>query len=528
MHRLTLENDGQNFANRLLGWRALREKLMISILGHWIGLFGSIIVISAIFNLFIPRYDILIFAALSSFALYPKLREKVLFVATFLMLPEHLSLKPRTLILEAAPFLKESYWVSHISLAALGLMAVLCFTFTATRIKKLKKQNAFRRNGFFSILFLLVIVLAVIDQTNKRGTLYAVVSAIYCFIAIYLWYFAYDFQIDHERHSETGRWEFFKKFAYYRPFWCFYFIAPIPRGESTIKAVEATNSDALRVSQSKGVILVIWAGVLLIVSKWVGAFLFAEPFFGVRLAQGATLPNVTRALEAISHHQRFSILGTWQIIFGEFFQHLAFIAAWGHLIVGVARFSGYQSLRNTYRPLSSTTFVEFFNRYNYFYKELLVQIFYYPAFFGWAKRFFPRSLRARVGFSVFFSTGFANFVIHIFLHIEDYLRAPFLSALHKNAQYALYCFCLSVAVTLSQLNQLRAHPFKIQLFRTRIYSESGPAATAESRWQIAFNRLISIAIVLTFFATLRIFDDGFNGNIRNNLNFVLGTVGVHL
>jgi hypothetical protein len=57
------------------------------------------------------------------------------------------------------------------------------------------------------------------------------------------------------------------------------------------------------------------------------------------------------------------------------------IAFWGHLFIGVARLAGFRLPRSTWRPLGSKTLMEYFNRFHYYFKELLVDFFFVPTFF---------------------------------------------------------------------------------------------------------------------------------------------------
>ena len=45
------------------------------------------------------------------------------------------------------------------------------------------------------------------------------------------------------------------------------------------------------------------------------------------------------------------------------------------MIVGYLRLCGFNVFRNTYKPLLAETMVEFWNRYYYYFKELLVNFF---------------------------------------------------------------------------------------------------------------------------------------------------------
>jgi hypothetical protein len=81
----------------------------------------------------------------------------------------------------------------------------------------------------------------------------------------------------------------------------------------------------------------------------------------------------------------------------------------GHRIIGTCRMAGFNALRNTYRPLSSTTITEFFNRFYYYFKELLVDFFFYPTFL----RYFKKHKRLRMIFATFAAAFFGNSFYHL-------------------------------------------------------------------------------------------------------------------
>ena len=100
----------------------------------------------------------------------------------------------------------------------------------------------------------------------------------------------------------------------------------------------------------------------------------------------------------------------WESLILAFFELILTISVMGHRIIACCRLAGFNALRNTYRPLSSTTVMEFFNRFYYYFKELLVDLFFYPAFL----RYFKKHKRLRMIFATaaaaFFGNGFYHFM----------------------------------------------------------------------------------------------------------------------
>jgi hypothetical protein len=138
-------------------------------------------------------------------------------------------------------------------------------------------------------------------------------------------------------------------------------------------------------------------------------------------------------------------------VVANFPEKLLEIAVWGHPIVATARLAGFHVLRNTYRPLSSRTIAEFWNRYYYFFKEALVNVYFYPTYL----RCFKRHPRLRLAFATFMAAGVGNFIFHILLDVRVVAEAGLLGTLVLFQTYAFYCLILAAGIVLSQLRTRR-------------------------------------------------------------------------
>ena len=125
--------------------------------------------------------------------------------------------------------------------------------------------------------------------------------------------------------------------------------------------------------------------------------------------------------------------------------------------------AGFNALRNTYRPLSSTTISEFFNRFYYYFKELLVDFFFYPTFL----RYWKGHRRLRMVFATFAAVFFGNTLFHFTRDWQIIRDVGLLGAFVNYQASLLYCFILAAAVSISQLRKrgsksnaiLRGHIF---------------------------------------------------------------------
>ena len=106
-------------------------------------------------------------------------------------------------------------------------------------------------------------------------------------------------------------------------------------------------------------------------------------------------------------------------------------------------------LRNTYRPLESATLAEFWNRYYFYYKELLVDHFFYPTFV----RYFRGQRRLRMFFATFAAACVGNLLFHFIRDIHFVGEMGLWRAVVGEQSHAFYTFVLAISVGLSQMRR---------------------------------------------------------------------------
>ena len=144
----------------------------------------------------------------------------------------------------------------------------------------------------------------------------------------------------------------------------------------------------------------------------------------------------------------------WESLILNFFEDILEVSCFGHMVIAICRMAGFNALRNTYRPLSSTSIAEFFNRYYYYYKELVVDFFFYPAFF----RYWKRNPRLRLIFATFSAACFGNIFYHFTKDWTLIRDGGLLKALSDNQVLAFYCTALAIMLSISQLRKKRVRP----------------------------------------------------------------------
>jgi hypothetical protein len=255
-------------------------------------------------------------------------------------------------------------------------------------------------------------------------------------LGAYFWFLCYALK-DIRAKDASPIWA---QLGVFHPFWGST-TAPLGKGMAYLRRVEAKNPLDLALSQLKGLKLLMWVGVLEVISlcmKLVAVGLLHTPPLDEALAQYMarhSYPgNICRA----------SVLYT-------FFQGMLDYAVFGDTYVACARMAGYPILRNSCRPLSSKTLADFWNRYYYYFKELLVEVFFFPTFL----RYFKSNTRLRLFVATFMAAGVGNFIFHFIREIRTVPQAGLLKTVVGFQSYAFYCTVLAIAIGLSQMRKQR-------------------------------------------------------------------------
>jgi len=223
----------------------------------------------------------------------------------------------------------------------------------------------------------------------------------------------------------------------FHPVWGGASSIPIGKGAAFLRKMLAKNPEEMAITQIKGVKLLLWADALLalkILLKW-----FFEDY--------CRIPSVTDSIDASIQHQAYSLSMQWASLLWSVSSYSLRIAISGHFIIGSARLAGFRLPRSTWRPLESRTLIEYFNRFHYYFKELLVDFFFLPTFF----RFFKQHPRLRLFFATFMAAGVGNALYHFMSEIELVESMGIAGALESYISYAFYCLILATGIGISQV-----------------------------------------------------------------------------
>ncbi len=260
-------------------------------------------------------------------------------------------------------------------------------------------------------------------------------------LAAFIWFLCYAL-LDQQRRQPQPT---IRHFAAFHPFFAPWVIEPVGRGAASWRSVEAGSAEELAATQLSGLKLLCWAFVLTVV-----LWLMRHVFYGL----AGIAPLSQTFVHFLDTGKGPGPAGLWGILL-NFPERLLVLAIWGHKAVALARLAGFRLLRNTYRPLSSRSIAEFWNRYDYYFKEALVHIYFYPAFL----RCFKRHPRLRLAFATFMAAGVGNYLSHqIFRRLPDLASQGMWQSLLQSQTYAFYCLLLAGGIVLSQLMPRRADP----------------------------------------------------------------------
>ncbi|MCC6533550.1 MAG: hypothetical protein IT531_13435 [Burkholderiales bacterium] len=302
----------------------------------------------------------------------------------------------------------------------------------------------------------------------------------------YFWYLAYALMNQRQRQPAP----MVLHLATFNPFaWAT--VVPMGKGGANWRSVEAAAAEELAVTQLKALKLLVWALFLsgvLSAFRWCVYEQFGVPDLKLafdRFLQGKDVP---------------APLGLFSVL-ANLPDRLLLMAIMGHIIIALARLAGFRLLRNTYRPLSARTVAEFWNRYVYYFKEILVHVYFYPTFV----RCFKRHPRLRIAFATFMAAGVGNFLFHFVMQTPTIAKYGIWDAVVRMQTYAFYCGLLAAGIIVSQLRVRR-----------------GGAGSGWVRRQ-----LVPSIVVTGFFCFLSFFDGPQRHvSLARHFEFLLQSIGI--
>jgi hypothetical protein len=285
---------------------------------------------------------------------------------------------------------------------------------------------------------------------------------------------------------------------YIWPVWG-YTTVPYGKGLDYLTTCEAKDDEALARSQLAGIKLIILGLMCGLGGDLMDGLLFGKDN-AYRQALGGLTLGLPSSYDMIAKPGDYPIWQCWVSIYCDLFRQVLRLGAKGHFIIGYLRLGGFNVFRNTYKPLLAETIVEFWNRYFYYFKELLVNFFFFPVF----TRYFKQSPRLRMCVAVFAAAFFGNMYYHV-IKSEPFFQGDWPALWKAFNPRLVYCFALALGIYISmRREQLRP---------------KGAVRTP-------FRRAVAIFGVWTFFAFIHLWAKGVMTHAQR-FHFLLGLFGLN-
>ena len=275
---------------------------------------------------------------------------------------------------------------------------------------------------------------------------------------------------------------------------------PYGKGLAYLSQNEAKTTEELARSQLAGVKLLLLAVVWRLVLTLFEGTVYG-PGNGLTQAIGGRTLGIAELSVLLAQAGPAAPLHAWASVYCQLFEDVLRLAVKGHLIVGMLRLWGFNVFRNTYKPLLAESVVEFWNRYFYYFKELLSTFFFMPTFTGVGKRLrhWPR---LRLLAAVFAAAFVGNVYYHVIKDATAMAQGQLWQVLLAHQSRMFYCLLLALGIFVSMLREQHRR---------------GPSAGGGTapRWLRIFG-------VWTFFSLISIWNTDGGAPFGNRVQFFLG------
>jgi hypothetical protein len=371
-------------------------------------------------------------AALSAYA--PRFRGIATFVATFALLPA----AGPWFSLDSIAAAMAHERVTGVSSIVLAYAALIAFMLVAwLTLSAVRRDNALliARRPVLTLLAAEAVLCGLTCTPFVHGWLKVGVWAFLAIATPNVWFFAYALVDQRSR----ARGPTLYQLGLFHPFWGST-STPWGKGAAFLRKVQSTTRREIAVTQLKAVKLLLWSCVLLdinVAAHWMSTSVLRIP----------TLEGVQAAY---FQHRPYPLAIGWTALVLDVVYSALTLATAGHQAVAVARLAGYRLPRNTWRPLESRSLADFWNRYYYYFKELLVDFFFLPTFL----RAFRQHPRLRIFFATFMAAGVGNAIYHFVRDIGLVAVIGFKATCETFTSYVFYCIVLALGIGISQVRSL--------------------------------------------------------------------------
>lgn len=374
---------------------------------------------------------LLITVAAAACAYLPEYRARLLFAATLLALFGRPDLWIR---LDGIEAVMRQEGIEGLSVNGLAYAALLLyFAGAGGLLEWVRRRPALliARRPVLTLLALQALLCVLASSPVIYGTARVALWTFLTVFTAYLWFFAYALTDQRARERSPHLFQL----GTFHPFWGSSTI-PYGKGAAFLRKMQAKTPEDLAITQIKALKLLLWSVVLLLLQK--SLIFLCETRF--------SLPTPEAAEAAYFRAQPYPVVTGWLSLIWATAKEALSLAISGHQIIAVARLAGFRLPRNTWRPLEARTLAELWNRYYYYFKELLVEFFFLPTFF----RVLRNHPRWRVFFATFMAAGVGNAVVHFIRDVKLVATMGWWWTVETYTSYLFYCFVLACGIGISQ------------------------------------------------------------------------------
>jgi hypothetical protein len=386
--------------------------------------------------------------------------------------------------------------------AAGGMVLILCGLSVLLQIVRRRPSHFVGKRPVLVLVGSFLLLLAAAGTLSLHGLPRVAIWMLLALAGPYLWFFAYALCDYASKRPDP----YTLQFGTFFPFWVGSTDSstPIGKGAAYLRKVEAHTPRDLAVVQLRAVKLLIWLVVLHLVFTVFRAVVYGDlSSAAMKLCQDhgcrfpmLGVPKLEAAFDQTSAGHPPPLHMLWAGVVAHFFDAVLAVPLMGNMVVACIRMAGFNVLRNTYKPLYANSIAEFWNRFYFYFKELLVEFFFFPTYV----RYFKKHRRLRLAAATFAAATVGNMIYHFCRDIEYVSVLGFWRALAGFQVYAFYATILGTSIVLSQLRGKRA-PDSLPFYR----------------------RVISSAGVIGFYCLLEVFDyEGRSHTLRAQLAFFGG------
>ncbi|WP_313950736.1 hypothetical protein [Accumulibacter sp.] len=430
----------------------------------------------------------LVVSAAMAAAYAPNFRNPILFTATWVAAFLEMGLAENRILRDIGIVLQQEQVtnVAPIALAAAFLLLVMVGAWASLDFVRRRPKSFLARRPLVTLLAVEVLLFSLTTLDVMQGLPRVVLWSMLVVLTPYVWFLPYAIVDQRARDASPP----LLQLAVLRPFWSPSYL-PFGKGAAFLRKKLSKTPRDVAITQLKAVKLLLWSNALLAV-KTAMAWLFVEQM---------QIPSVELALDAFLGSQPYPITVGWSALILSTANYALKIAMWTGLFIGIARLAAYRLPRGCWRPLESRTLMDYFNRFHYYFKELLVDFFFVPTFFT----MFRKHPRLRMFFATFMAAGVGNAIWHFTWEIHLLATMGLAGAVETYTSYLFYCVVLATGIGISQV---------------RANLGIRPSSTF-------FGRCYSFLFVWSFVVCLHVFgDESRNHTLGERLSFLASLFGV--